>query len=117
VFESALRRLEHHQASRNHTRAQINLYRGQLLQSVGNLADARRALEDAIALDPANLYMKRAYLRVRYVFLRQPKLDTAEVPDVAAPALAMAKALLEHDAADDFAREVQRFLYDRWKLQ
>lgn len=117
VFEAALRRLERHQANRNHTRAQINLYRGQLLQSVGNIADARRALEEAIALDPANLYMKRAYLRVLYGFLGQPELDTHEVPDVAAPALAMAKSLLEHDAADEFAREVQRFLYDRWKLQ
>lgn len=117
AFEGALKQLDKNPASRHHTRAQISLHKGQLLYKVGNLADARRSLEEAVSLDEANLYIRKVYLRVLYDIMRQPDAREDDLQEVAAAALKATKMILAREAGEPFAREIQRYLYERWKLQ
>jgi two-component sensor histidine kinase len=81
AFDKALERLGAQDMAKAHTRAQIEMFRGQLRERKGDLARAVEDYRKASVSDPQNMYMKVRLLRgLRDLRLRaQRKADQREV--------------------------------------
>jgi hypothetical protein len=113
VFEDALSRLSQKDSGKAHTRAAIALFRGKLLERLGDLDRAEASFDDACQRDHFNLHMKICLLKVAMNRLkriwRQGESPVARA--IAQRCLSVAKEILKINPNEKTARSAQEDLF------